>query len=191
MRRLGVMGGTFDPPHFGHLAAASEAAYRLGLDRVAFVPTGDPWQKDPQGVSAAKDRVHMTHLAIAQDPRFFLSRVDVDRQKKTYTVDTLRDLSREFPGVKLYFILGADSLASLTTWKNWAEIHGLATLVGVSRPGYELRSPVDDVAVIQGPGLAISSTECRRRVAAGAPLSYLVPRRVCEYIGSRGLYAAP
>lgn len=193
-RALGVMGGTFDPIHYGHLAAASEVAFRLGLGAVAFVPTGQPWQKDGQEVTAAADRVAMTARAIEGDPRFFLSRVDVDREGATYTVDTLRDLRDEFPGAELYFILGADALAGLGSWKDTAEILRLSRLVGVSRPGYPLRVPElgleqeERIRLVEAPGLAISSTECRDRVAHGAPLSYLVPEAVREYIARRGLY---
>lgn len=192
---LGVMGGTFDPIHYGHLAAASEAAFQLGLDAVAFVPTGEPWQKDDQHVTAAADRVEMTARAIAPDPRFFLSHVDVDREGPTYTVDTLRDLAAHFPSAQLHFILGADALAGLGSWKDTAEIFRLARLVGVSRPGYPLQTSEFDqeeerVQLVEAPGLAISSTDCRDRVARKAPLDYLVPPAVQEYIAHRGLYRA-
>src|SRR5918997_1872442 len=136
--RIGVMGGTFDPIHNGHLVAASEVANRFALDEVVFVPTGHPWQKDDRRVTSAEDRYLMTVIATASNPRFSVSRVDIDRDKVTYTVDTLRDLRAQHPDAELYFITGADALASILSWQNWAELFGLAKFVGVSRPGYHL-----------------------------------------------------
>ncbi|MBF6146853.1 MULTISPECIES: nicotinate-nucleotide adenylyltransferase [Nocardia] len=197
-RKLGVMGGTFDPIHHGHLVAASEVANRFDLDEVIFVPTGQPWQKSSRQVSPAEDRYLMTVIATASNPRFTVSRADIDREKATYTVDTLRDLQNQHPDADLYFITGADALASILTWQDWAELFELAKFVGVSRPGYELNvdhleehlrnQPADAVTVIEIPALAISSSECRRRAAEGRPVWYLVPDGVVQYISKRHLY---
>ncbi|MGW5268786.1 nicotinate-nucleotide adenylyltransferase [Rhodococcus sp. NPDC003994] len=192
------MGGTFDPIHHGHLVAASEVADRFDLDEVIFVPTGRPWQKNDRSVSPPEDRYLMTVVATASNPRFSVSRVDIDRGKPTYTVDTLRDLARQHPGDELYFITGADALDSILGWQDWQELFGLARFVGVSRPGYELeadhladylaRLPRDVLTLVEIPALAISSTECRRRSAEGRPVWYLVPDGVVQYISKRNLY---
>ncbi|MCQ4118808.1 nicotinate-nucleotide adenylyltransferase [Rhodococcus tibetensis] len=200
-RRLGVMGGTFDPIHHGHLVAASEVADRFGLDEVIFVPTGRPWQKQGKVVSPAEDRYLMTVIATASNPRFSVSRVDLDRRKVTYTVDTLRDLRSFHPDAELYFITGADALASILSWQDWEELFSLAKFVGVSRPGFDLNTehlaahldalPEDAVTLIEIPALAISSTECRRRASRHRPVWYLVPDGVVQYISKRNLYRPP
>lgn len=190
--RLGVMGGTFDPIHNGHLVAASEVADRFDLDEVVFVPTGRPWQKT--GVTSAEDRYLMTVIATASNPRFSVSRVDIDRGGDTYTVDTLHDLRTELPAADLYFITGADALGSILSWQNWEEAFALAQFIGVSRPGYRLAAdhltdvPPDRVHLVEVPALAISSTECRTRARQGRPVWYLVPDGVVQYIAKRGLY---
>jgi nicotinate-nucleotide adenylyltransferase len=194
MRRIGVMGGTFDPIHHGHLVAASEVADRFGLDEVIFVPTGEPWQKGDREVSRAEDRYLMTVIATASNPRFTVSRVDVDRGGPTYTADTLRDLHGEYPDAELYFITGADALAQILTWHRLDELFRLAHFVGVTRPGYELQDahlPDGAVTLIEVPAMAISSTDCRRRVAEGRPVWYLVPDGVVQYISKRRLYRRP
>ena len=195
MHRVGVMGGTFDPVHHGHLVAASEVAHRFALDEVVFVPTGQPWQKDDRHVSPPEDRYLMTVIATASDPRFRVSRVDVDREGPTYTVDTLRDLAAEYAAssvdAELFFITGADALASIASWRDSDEVLGLAHFVGVTRPGHTLTAhglPEGSVTLVEVPALAISSTDCRERVAAGAPIRYLVPDGVLEYVAKRGLY---
>src|ERR1700741_5001229 len=137
-RRIGIMGGTFDPIHHGHLVAASEVAGRFDLDEVVFVPTGEPWQKADDKASPAEDRYLMTVIATASNPRFSVSRVDIDRGGRTYTKDTLRDLHTLHPHSELYFITGADALASILTWQDAGELFSLARFVGVSRPGYVL-----------------------------------------------------
>jgi nicotinate-nucleotide adenylyltransferase len=191
-RRIGIMGGTFDPIHHGHLVAASEVADRFALDEVVFVPTGQPWQKGDIDVSAAEDRYLMTVIATASNPRFHVSRVDIDRAGDTYTVDTLRDL-REVYGetTDLYFITGADALEKILSWKDADQIFTLAHFIGVTRPGFELSDahlPADTVSLVQVPAMAISSTDCRTRVAAGKPVWYLVPDGVVQYIAKRHLY---
>jgi nicotinate-nucleotide adenylyltransferase len=188
--RLGVMGGTFDPIHHGHLVAASEVAAQFGLDEVVFVPTGQPWQKMTKKVSEPEHRYLMTVIATASNPRFTVSRVDVDRPGPTYTIDTLRDLHIQRPDADLFFITGADAMAQILSWKNIEELWSLAHFVGVTRPGHVLDGMGrDDVSLLEVPAMAISSTDCRTRVAAGEPVWYLVPDGVVQYIAKYGLYA--
>lgn len=190
-RRLGVMGGTFDPIHHGHLVAASEVAVLFGLDEVLFVPTGQPWQKSDRQVSPAEDRYLMTVIATASNPRFSVSRVDVDRTGPTYTVDTLRDFKRLRPDAELFFITGADALEQILGWHDADALLELAHLVGVTRPGYRLEDthlPEGSVTLVDVPAMAISSSDCRERVARGMPIWYLVPDGVVQYIDKRDLY---
>ncbi|MDT3445403.1 MULTISPECIES: nicotinate-nucleotide adenylyltransferase [unclassified Pseudofrankia] len=191
-RRLGVMGGTFDPVHNGHLVAASEVAALFALDGVIFVPSGQPWQKAHREVSAAEDRYLMTFLATAGNPQFTVSRIDVDRGGLTYTIDTLRDLRAVYPDAELFFITGADALAQILTWRDVHELFLLAHFVGVTRPGYHLAFdaslPANSVSLLEVPALAISSSDIRDRVARGAPIWYLTPDAVVRYIVKRGLY---
>ena len=192
MRRVGVMGGTFDPIHHGHLVAASEVAASFDLDEVVFVPTGSPWQKVDRRVSAAEDRYLMTVIATASDARFSVSRVDVDREGPTYTIDTLRDLRELHPtSGEFYFITGADALAQLLSWRDVDALYQLAHFVGVTRPGHTLVDPglpEGEATLVEVPALAISSTDIRSRVAAGRPIDYLVPEGVARFIAKRGLY---
>jgi len=193
-RRVGVMGGTFDPIHHGHLVAASEVQDVFDLDEVIFVPTGAQPFKLDRGVTSAEHRYLMTVIATASNPRFTVSRVDIDRPGVTYTIDTLRDLHEQMPDDELFFITGADALASILTWRGADELFDLGKFVGVSRPGVDLRAndlshlPSDKVTRLEIPALAISSTECRKRVAEGLPLWYLVPDGVVQYVAKRGLY---
>ncbi|MCW0211755.1 MAG: nicotinate-nucleotide adenylyltransferase [Pseudonocardia sp.] len=192
-RKIGVMGGTFDPVHNGHLVAASEVADRFQLDEVLFVPTGEPWQKSAKSVSPAEDRYLMTVIATASNPRFGTSRVDIERTGPTYTADTLTDLAAAMPDAELYFITGADALSQILSWRKVEELFELAHFVGVTRPGYELADthlPAGSVTLVEVPAMAISSTDCRERVAEGRPVWYLVPDGVVQYISKRGLYAS-
>lgn len=185
------MGGTFDPIHHGHLVAASEVAVLFGLTEVLFVPTGRPWQKSEREVSPAEDRYLMTVIATASNPRFSVSRVDVDRTGPTYTVDTLRDLRQLHPDTEMFFITGADALEQILDWRDAEELFALAHLVGVTRPGYRLEDthlPEGSVTLIDVPAMAISSSDCRDRVSAGMPVWYLVPDGVVQYIEKRHLY---
>ncbi|WP_183086414.1 nicotinate-nucleotide adenylyltransferase [Mycetocola zhadangensis] len=187
--RVGVMGGTFDPIHHGHLVAASEVAQSFDLDEVIFVPTGQPWHKNV--VTPAEHRYLMTVIATASNPRFTVSRVDVDRQGTTYTIDTLRDLHKERPEAELFFITGADAVAQILSWKDVKELWSLAHFVAVSRPGHTLSVsglPHQDVSLLEVPALAISSTDCRSRVSRGFPVWYLVPDGVVQYITKHHLY---
>jgi nicotinate-nucleotide adenylyltransferase len=171
--------------------AASEVADRFGLDEVVFVPTGEPWQKTELQVSRAEDRYLMTVIATASNPRFSVSRVDIDRGGPTYTADTLADLSAEYPDDRLFFITGADALAQILSWHKYEQLFELAHFIGVTRPGYTLGSdhlPEGAVTLVEVPAMAISSTDCRRRVASGHPVWYLVPDGVVQYISKRHLY---
>ncbi|WP_063775751.1 nicotinate-nucleotide adenylyltransferase [Streptomyces odonnellii] len=190
-RRLGVMGGTFDPIHHGHLVAASEVAALFHLDEVVFVPTGQPWQKTQRAVSPAEDRYLMTVIATASNPQFSVSRSDIDRGGPTYTIDTLRDLRSLHGDADLFFITGADALSQILSWRNHEELFSLAHFIGVTRPGHDLSAdglPKGGVSLVEIPALAISSTDCRERVAKGDPVWYLVPDGVVRYIDKRQLY---
>ena len=187
--RVGVMGGTFDPIHHGHLVAASEVAQNYDLDEVIFVPTGQPWMKTD--VSAGEHRYLMTVIATAANPRFTVSRVDLERQGPTYTIDTLREIKAERPDAELYFISGADAIAQILEWKDHQELWTLAKFVAVSRPGHALSIrglPEQSVSSMEVPALAISSSDCRDRVNRGYPVWYLVPDGVVQYISKHHLY---
>jgi len=186
------MGGTFDPIHHGHLVAASEVTSLFHLDEVVFVPTGRPWQKPAEEVTVAEDRYLMTVIATASNPRFHVSRIDIDRGGPTYTIDTLRELHRERgPETDLFFITGADALGNILTWRDADELFKLAHFIGCTRPGHRLTDPGlpdGQVSLVEIPALAISSTDCRERVRRGEPIWYLVPDGIVQYINKRGLY---
>ncbi|MCX7522244.1 nicotinate-nucleotide adenylyltransferase [Microbacterium sp. STN6] len=189
--RVGVMGGTFDPIHHGHLVAASEVAQSFDLDEVVFVPTGESWQKAEVDVTPSEHRYLMTVVATASNPRFTTSRVDIDRGGPTYTIDTLRDIHAQRPDAELFFITGADAIAQILSWHNVEELWELAHFVAVSRPGHDLtisELPSRDVSLLEVPALAISSTDCRSRVRRGYPVWYLVPDGVVQYISKHHLY---
>ncbi|WP_430868810.1 nicotinate-nucleotide adenylyltransferase [Demequina aurantiaca] len=186
--RIGVLGGTFDPIHHGHLAAASEVCAALRLDQVLIVPTAtQPFKRDSVTASPAH-RVAMSVKAVRNDARFSVSTVDVDRGGVTYTIDTLRDLSAQYPDADLFFITGADSLARLAEWKDTDQLGELAQFVGVTRAGHSFPQLETTHRVVEVPSLAISSTDVRRRVRAGAPIRYLVPASVADYIATHELY---
>ena len=194
------MGGSFDPVHNGHLVAASEVAHRFSLDRVIFSPTGQAWHKSSENGAAAELRYLMTVVATAADPRFDVTRVDIDRPGPTYTVDTLRDLqsalSAEHPDATLewFFITGADALADIVGWRDPDGILAQAHLIGVTRPGHVLKDPglpTGTATLVEVPALAISSTDVRARVQRGEPIRYLVPDGVAHLIAKHDLYAAP
>src|SRR4051812_2614891 len=178
--RVGIMGGTFDPIHHGHLVAASEVESLFGLHEVIFVPTGEPWQKSARTVSPAEHRYLMTVIATASNPRFWVSRVDIDRAGPTYTIDTIRDIAEQRPGAELYFITGADALAQILSWKDAEDALELARFIGVTRPGYDLSDehlPTDSVTLLDVPAMAISSSDCRSRGAARPPGGDPLPGR--------------
>lgn len=196
--RLGIMGGTFDPIHNGHLVAAEQTRCDLDLDLVVFMPSGSPAYKQDRHVSSAEDRYAMTLLATADNPDFMTSRFEIEREGITYTVDTLSALRDLYPGnVELYFITGADAIVDIVKWRDADRIAQLATLVGVTRPGYDLDAAVDaisrsgigfDVIYLEVPALAISSSHLRDRHRAGQSLRYLTPDHVVGYIEKHGLY---
>ncbi len=188
--RLGVMGGTFDPIHHGHLVAASEVAAALNLDQVIFVPTGMPLQKPD--VTNSEDRYLMTVIATASNPRFNVSRVDIDREGPTYTVDTLKDIQSAYPDAELFFISGADAITQILAWKDFDELWKAAKFVAVTRPGHAMQlpesAPAGAIEVLEVPALSISSTDVRQRSANGDPVWYLVPDGVVQYINKHNLY---
>lgn len=200
VRKLGIMGGTFDPIHYGHLVTAEAVRTEFDLDLVVFVPSGLPPHKEPIGISPAKDRYLMTVLATLTNPHFEVSRVDIDRPGVTYTVDTLADLRREYgTDVSFYFITGADALAEIFSWKSAEKLVKECTFVGATRPGFTLEHLSPEVEefyhhnaasfrFIEVPALAISSTDLRRRVREGRSLRYLTPEEVAFYIRKNGLY---
>lgn len=189
-RTIGVMGGTFDPIHHGHLVAASEVADRCGLAEVVFVPTGRPWRKAEP--APAEHRYLMTVLATAGDERFTVSRVDIDRPGPTYTVDTLADLRAHYgPHAELRFITGADALHDFANWREPEQILAQAGLIAVTRPDHTMNVhslPPGSVEVVPIPALAISASDIRARVQQGKPIDYLVPRPVAAYIRKNLLY---
>jgi len=198
-QRIGVMGGSFDPIHNGHLVAASEVAHRFDLDRVLFSPTGHAWRKAQPHAAPAELRYLMTVVATAADPRFEVTRVDIDRDGPTYTVDTLRDLRDEFAAAhpqdtaEWFFITGADALADIVAWRDPERILEQAHLIGVTRPGHVLTDPglpAGAATLIEVPALSISSTDVRARVGRGEPIRYLVPTGVAHMIAKHGLYAS-
>ncbi len=196
--RLGIMGGTFDPIHYGHLVTAEQAREALALDLVLFMPAGSPAFKQNREVTSPEDRYAMTVLATAANPSFYASRFEIDRPGVTYTVDTLKALRSAYPeNVHLYFITGADAIIDIVTWHDAAEIASLATLIAATRPGYDIRqaqariaaSGIDfDVRYIQIPALAISSTNIRDRVRLGKSVRYLTSESVMGYINKNRLY---
>jgi nicotinate-nucleotide adenylyltransferase len=193
------MGGTFDPIHVGHLVTAEAARSAFELDEVLFVPTGQPWMKADRAVTAAEHRYLMTVIATAGNPRFSVSRIEVDRKGPTFTVETLQQLLREADGeVELFFITGADAMLEILQWKDPGEVLALAHVIAATRPGFDLarfeadaRTSHPRVSVMDIPALAISSTDIRRRVAAGLPIRYLVPEGVESYVHKTGLYREP
>ncbi len=201
--RLGVMGGTFDPIHYGHLFAAEEAAYRFELERVLFIPVGVPPHKATGESLPAEERYRMTAIAVEGNPRFEASRFELERPGKSFTIDTMRELRDTFPaGTQLFFIVGSDSILDIKTWKQPAQLLEEFPMVVATRPGYDLHH-IDEVLpdgvkwvdesgshvmVVEIPGLDISSTEIRRRVSQGRPTRYMLPEAVRLYIDEKGFY---
>ncbi len=196
--RLGVFGGTFDPVHYGHLVAAEEVRYRLRLDKVLFVPAGTPPHKLDQDITPTRHRLVMLELAIASNPGFAISRVDIDRHGPCYTVDTLALLHQEYgPGAELYFLMGMDSLADILTWKDPERLIRLARIVVVGRPGFQadvdeldkvLPGAAERICIVDTPLMEVSSSDIRQRVREGAPIRYQVPEAVEAYIRAHRLY---
>ena len=195
-RRIGVMGGSFNPIHIGHLVTADEARYSFDLDEVVFVPAGRPWQKEAVDIAPAEHRYMMCVIATSPDPAFRVSRIEIDREGPTYTLDTLRALKDERPANELFFITGADAILQILTWRDPEAVLREARFIAATRPGYDLdrlekelpQGLEDRVSVMEIPALAISSTDVRRRAREGRPIRYLVPAGVPEYIEKNGLY---
>jgi nicotinate-nucleotide adenylyltransferase len=185
--RIGVFGGTFDPPHMGHLVVAQEVHHRLGLDRLLWVPAAVPPHKRGQRITPAALRLEMTRATIADDDRFELCDLEINRQGPSYTVDTLRALRAGSPDDETFLILGADQLTELATWREPDEVRRLATIVGFARAG-ESPPTVDGVLIVPVPRIDLSSTDVRRRIAAHEPVTYLVPASVERAIRRHGLY---
>lgn len=197
--RIGIMGGTFDPIHFGHLICAEQAREQFDLDYVVFMPTGNPVFKMDKKVSSAEDRFHMTTIATRKNLNFEVSRLEIDREGATYTVDTLRMLRESVPkGTELFFITGADAIISVLKWKDAGQAIRMAHFVAATRPGYDyshLHDSIEgsdelsaNVSFFEVPGLAISSTDLRRRVSEGKSITYMTPFSVQAYIEEHGLY---
>ncbi len=200
--RLGVMGGTFDPVHYGHLVTAEEALVQFNLDRVVFMPTGRPVRKTHRHVSSSEDRYLMTVIATASNPDFEVSRMEIDRPGDTYTVDTMAELrDRHGPRSEFFFVTGADAVREILTWKDAERFAGLCTFIAATRPGFEIDLPADmigsggagwpRVETMEVPALAISSSDIRERVRQRRPTRYLLPEAVASYIYKNGLYREP
>ena len=195
-QRVGVMGGTFNPIHTGHLVTADEARHAFALDEVLFVPAGRPWQKDDAEVAPAEDRYLMCVIATASNPWFGVSRIELDRDGPTYTIDTLRVLRAERPDAELFFITGADAILQILTWRDAEAVLTEARFIAATRPGYDLdrlekelpHGMEERVRVMEIPALAISSTDVRRRARESRPIRYLVPPGVAQYIEKKALY---
>jgi nicotinate-nucleotide adenylyltransferase len=192
--RVGVMGGTFDPPHNGHFRIAAAVASRKHLDRVIFIPASQPWQKS--GYADAEDRLAMTVLGAASDARFAVSRIELDRKGPTYTIDTMVALAERFAGAEFFLILGADAAINLDTWHRIEDLGGLTHVVAVTRPGFDLSTlslpaGAPEVEVLEVSPVDVSSTEIRAAVRRGEPIDDLVPRQVAEYIAEHHLYRDP
>ena len=195
--RIGLLGGTFDPVHLGHLIGAQAAADQLGLDRVFFVPAANPPHKSAVPISQARHRVEMLKLAVADNHLFEICLDEIERGGSSYTIDTVRRFRKEAaPQDELYFILGADNLADFTTWKDWQEICRQSRLVSLRREGFgeqQFRVPESlsqvEIIWVDMPLIGISATDIRSGYAAGATIRYRVPRAVSEYIDTHGLYS--
>lgn len=198
--RLGVLGGTFDPIHLGHLLLAEETRQRLGLEKVLFVPAGQPYMRPAHPIATARDRFAMAELAVQGNPAFEASRIEVDRPGPTYSVDTLQELHMRYGlGTEIFFILGQDAFLELPGWKSPEKLVTLCTLAVVPRPGaaplkaggeWSFGSVHAKVTVLGSPLIGISSTEVRRRISTGTSVRYWVPTSVEQYIKTHRLYGA-
>lgn len=199
IQRIAVMGGTFDPIHYGHLVTAEAVMHEYQIDRVLFVPSGQPPHKSNNQVTAAEHRFLMTLLATETNPNFFCSRIEIDRTGYTYTIDTIRELQRMYPGTEIYFITGADAFSQILTWKDPEILLSSCHFVAATRPGYSRKKAAPQIEAIvdrhintlhylEVPALAISSSDIRSRVREGRPVKYLLPETVENYIIKHGLY---
>jgi nicotinate-nucleotide adenylyltransferase len=197
--RVGILGGAFNPPHTGHLVCAQEALVQLGLEKVVFIPVGDAPHRELPGDPGAEERLQMVELAIADDDRFQVSRIELDREGPSYTADTLRSLREAASDDELFVILGGDQAAALGSWHEPEEVLAMATVVVVERLGWSRQAigikigrlkGVDSIRYLDMPVMQISSSSIRRRAREGKPVRYLVPDKVAAYIESNGLYGA-
>ncbi len=203
IRRIGIMGGTFDPIHYGHLVTAEAARAEFDMEDIIFVPSGRPPHKHEYEVSEGEDRYLMTVLATITNLNFQVSRTELEREGPTYTVDTLIDFRKKYKDdVELYFITGADAILEIFTWKDVPNLLSSCSFVAATRPGYsreKLNGIIDTIRERYGtniyylnvPALAISSTDIRERVRSGRPIKYLLPEAVEDYIAKKGLYGEP
>lgn len=198
--RIGIMGGTFDPIHYGHLVAAEVARAELGLHKIIFIPAGRPPHKQQQSITDSEHRYLMTVLATSSNPYFEVSRIEVDKDGLAYTIDTVKEIQRTYgEAATIYFITGADAVLELLTWYKIQELLTLCRFIAVTRPGFdkrdleqkigEITSKYDgEIICIEVPLLAISSTDIRERSRSGKPIKYLLPEAVEEYLEKNGLY---
>ncbi|ASK63128.1 nicotinic acid mononucleotide adenylyltransferase [Virgibacillus phasianinus] len=186
MRHVGILGGTFDPPHLGHLIIAEEVRHTLNLEEIWFVPSQEPPHKDKARTSA-KQRVDMVQHAIECNPFFKLNTIEVNRVGKSYTIDTLTLLKKEHPDISFHFIIGADMVEYLPKWHKINELMNMVTFVGVKRVGFELEPPYP-ITLVDIPYIEISSTMIRERIETNIPVTYLLPEPVIYYIKEKRLY---
>ena len=193
---IGIMGGTFDPIHNGHLLTAECAAHQYNLDKVVFVPSGSPPHKTEQNITSGERRYIMATLATIGNPKFNVSRMEIDRTGLSYTIDTVREFKKNYPGAKIYFITGADAILEIFTWKKPGDLLEETEFIAASRPGYclsELGQEIydayrDNIHILQIPNLAISSTDIRNRVKTGRTIKYQLPQEVETFIKKHNLY---
>lgn len=198
-KKIAIMGGTFDPIHYGHLVTAEAVMHEYQIDQVLFIPSGQPPHKTDSQVTSAEHRYLMTLLATETNPRFFSSRIEIDRKGYTYTIDTIRELKGIYPDSEIYFITGADAFSNILSWKNPEQLLSSCHFVAATRPGYSrqkaapqieavMEKHVDTLHYLEVPALSISSSEIRNRVCEGRPIKYLLPETVENYIYKHGLY---
>ncbi len=198
-KKIAIMGGTFDPIHYGHLVTAEAVMHEYQIDRVLFIPSGQPPHKNDSQVTSAEHRYLMTLLATETNPRFFSSRIEIDREGYTYTIDTIRELKKMYPETEIYFITGADAFSNILTWKNPELLLSSCHFVAATRPGYSRKKAApqieavmerhaDTLHYLEVPALSISSSEIRERIKEGRPIKYLLPETVENYIYKHGLY---
>ena len=203
-RKIGIMGGTFNPIHYGHLVTAEEALIQFHLERVIFIPTGEPPHKTTGKIASPEDRYLMTVMATASNREFYVSRIEIDKKGKSYTIDTLRELKKIYgKNSELFFITGADAILEILTWKDTGEIIALCKFIAATRPGYNI-SKMEDLKkrlfnekvemaeqclfIMEIPALAISSTDIRNRIKSNRPIKYLLPESVSSYLLKNDLY---
>jgi len=199
IKALGLMGGTFDPVHFGHLIAAENSRSEFGLDRVIFIPAAHPPHKEQESVLQTGHRLQMVKLAISSNPYFEISTLEQERQGPSYTVDTVEYFRSRFPDIQIFFIMGMDSLLMFDTWQDYGRLAGLCRFIVVTRPGYVMDTSQpslanlpqqlrENLSLLEIPGMDISSSDIRRRVRMGLPIKYMLPSAVEGYIMEQGLY---